>query len=135
MKILVLGLSGSGKTTLAKQLYQQLPSLWLNADKIRSLYNDWDFSLGGRLRQAKRMTSLADVSEDRYVIIDMVAPLEEMRTIINPNLIVWMNTVQSSRYSDTDSIFEPPVNADIIITDFDYNITEILAKIEKYLAV
>jgi adenylylsulfate kinase-like enzyme len=135
MKILVIGLSGSGKTTLAQELHQQLPSLWLNADKIRSLYNDWDFLLEGRLRQAKRMASLADISEDDYVIIDMVAPLEEMRTIINPDLIIWMNTVQSSRYSDTDSIFESPLNADIIIADFDYNITEILAKIEKYLAV
>jgi adenylylsulfate kinase-like enzyme len=135
MIILIMGLSGSGKTTLAKELYEKIPSLLLNADKIRSLYNDWDFSLGGRLRQAKRMASLADVSEDRYIIIDMVAPLPEMRTIINADLTIWMNTVQSSKYSDTDSIFEAPLNADIIIMDFNYSVNYVLAQIEKYLAV
>ena len=121
-----MGLSGSGKTTLAEQLHKQLPSLWLNADRIRSLYNDWDFSYVGRLNQAKRMISLANVSEDEYVIIDMVCPLEEMRTIINPNLIIWMNTTQSSKYADTDSIFEPPLNSHITITNLNYNINDII---------
>jgi cytidylate kinase len=126
MIILIMGLSGSGKTTLAEQLHKQLPSLWLNADRIRSLYNDWDFSYVGRLNQAKRMISLANVSEDEYVIIDMVCPLEEMRTIINPNLIIWMNTTQSSKYADTDSIFEPPLNSHITITNLNYNINDII---------
>jgi hypothetical protein len=130
MKILIMGLSGSGKTTLAKELHSQLPSLWLNADKIRSLYNDWDFSYLGRVNQAKRMRSLADVSDDEYVIFDTIAPLDIIRNILNPDLIIWMNTVQKSNYTDTDSIFEPPLNADIIITDFDYSIKQI----EKYLA-
>ena len=133
MKILIMGLSGSGKTTLAKQLHQQLPSLWLNADKIRSLYNDWDFSYSGRLNQAKRMVSLANVSEDEYVIIDMVCPLEEMREIINPDLIIWVNTTQSSKYADTDSIFEPPLNTHITITDLNYNIDDILNSINNTL--
>ena len=72
MKILIMGLSGSGKTTLAEQLHSKLPSLWLNNNNIRSLYNDWDFSYSGRVNQARRMRSLADVSEDDYVIIDMI---------------------------------------------------------------
>ena len=126
MIILIMGLSGSGKTTLAKQLHKQLPSLWLNADRIRSLYSDWDFSYSGRVNQAKRMVSLANVSEDDYVIIDMVCPLEEMREIINPDLIIWMNTTQSSKYADTDSIFEPPLNSDITITNLNYNINDII---------
>jgi len=126
MIILIMGLSGSGKTTLAKQLHKQLPSLWLNADRIRSLYSDWDFSYSGRVNQAKRMVSLANVSEDDYVIIDMVCPLEEMREIINPDLIIWMNTTQSSKYADTDSIFEPPLNSNITITNLNYNIINII---------
>jgi len=56
----------------------------------------------------------------------MVCPLEEMREIINPDLIIWMNTTQSSKYADTDSIFEPPLNSNITITNLNYNINDII---------
>jgi adenylylsulfate kinase-like enzyme len=131
MKILIMGLSGSGKTTLAEQLHKRLPSLWLNADRIRSLYNDWDFSYSGRINQAQRMASLANVSEDEYVIIDMVCPLEEMRQIINPDLIIWIKTTTSSKYADTDSIFEPPECAHIEVFDFGYDVDAILNRIKS----
>ena len=57
--ILIMGLPGSGKTTLAKELVPLLDAKWLNADKIRTEYNDWDFSAEGRVRQANRMSNLA----------------------------------------------------------------------------
>ena len=50
-----MGLPGSGKTTFAKALISKLEAVWLNADKIRSKANDWDFSLEGRNRQAARI--------------------------------------------------------------------------------
>ena len=59
-KILVMGLPGSGKTTLASKLAPLIKAKWLNADKIRKELNDWDFSEKARLRQAKRMSELAD---------------------------------------------------------------------------
>lgn len=123
-----MGLSGSGKSTLAKQIYTVLPSTWLNADRIRRSYDDWDFSYAGRLHQAVRMKTMADVCDDAYVIIDMIAPLEEMRTILEPDFIIWMNTKQSSQYKDTDAIFEP-VAADLILTNFEYDINDIVSKI------
>ena len=43
-KILIIGLPGSGKTTLAKLLAKRLGAKWLNADKVRKKFNDWDFS-------------------------------------------------------------------------------------------
>ena len=53
MKILIIGLPGSGKTTLVEKLSKLLNASWINADKIREKYNDWDFSKQGVLRQEK----------------------------------------------------------------------------------
>ena len=84
-RILIMGLPGSGKTTLALELMQLLApnAVHLNADAIRKINNDWDFSEEGRLRQAKRMRTLADGIVRNYAIADFVAPLEEMRRIYN----------------------------------------------------
>ena len=59
-KILIMGLPGSGKTTLASELVPFLNAKWLNNDKVRKAANDWDFSEEGRVRQAKRMSELAE---------------------------------------------------------------------------
>ncbi len=54
LKVLIMGLPGSGKTTLAADLFYLLNSNykchWLNADKVREQFNDWDFSEAGRER-------------------------------------------------------------------------------------
>ena len=55
MKILVMGLPGSGKTYLSERLVPLLNAAWYNADVVRKMANDWDFSQDGRDRQAKRM--------------------------------------------------------------------------------
>ncbi len=59
-KILIMGLPGAGKTTLASKLVPIMKAKWLNADKIRSKANDWDFSFEGRNRQAIRMAEFAN---------------------------------------------------------------------------
>ena len=65
IKILIMGLPGSGKTTLAKIIAKKLDAYWLNADKIRGKYNDWDFSKTGIIRQVKRMRDLAKKSKKK----------------------------------------------------------------------
>ena len=65
-KILIIGLPGSGKTTLAKELSKRINAQWLNADKVRKKYNDWDFSKKGVLRQAKRMKLLSKKTKKIY---------------------------------------------------------------------
>ena len=71
MKILVMGLPGSGKTFLTERLVPLLNAAWYNADKLREMSNDWDFSNEGRLRQSKRMRTFADFekSNHRYVAV------------------------------------------------------------------
>ena len=129
-KILIVGLPGSGKTTLAGRLEASLKQegksvTWLNADKIRSLYQDWDFSYEGRIRQAKRLADLANVDDD-YTIVDFIAPLQESRDIFDADFIIWMDTVVISKYEDTDKIFEPPTKYNLRIQDHDYSIHSII---------
>lgn len=117
-----MGLPGSGKTTLAEELVRQLeetgaPVLWLNADKIRTIFNDWDFSEEGRLRQAMRMRSLCNGSEDEYKVVDFVAPLPQMREIFDAHFTIWLDTIprDASRFADTNAVFVKPENVDVYV--------------------
>ena len=115
MRILIIGLSGSGKTTLAKELSNKLNAVHLNADELRTKYNDWDFSDAGRLRQAHRIKNLSDKYD--LVVCDFIAPKAIHRHIVDADILIWMDTVKSSQYKDTDKIFESPV-------DYNYKVTE-----------
>jgi adenylylsulfate kinase len=117
--ILIMGLSGSGKTTLALELLKYIDATYINADTVRAEANDWDFSIEGRIRQANRMRVLSSEADSPYVIADFICPTEQARIDFNPNYIIWVNTVTSSQYADTDMIFQKPKNADFIVTTKD----------------
>jgi adenylylsulfate kinase len=121
MRILIMGLPGAGKTTLALNLFAMLSPdvLWLNADEIRQKFNDWDFSEEGRIRQSQRMREIADVSNRDYIIADFVCPLPEMRSIYSADYTVWVDTIHSSIYEDTNRVFEPPEYYDLHVTTQD----------------
>ena len=105
-----MGLSGAGKTYLAERLVPKINAVWLNADKVRKEANDWDFSDDGRKRQAKRMRDLAQkaISEGKYVVADFICPTEKTRNEFAADYVVWVDTIKSGRYEDTNKIFEPP---------------------------
>lgn len=128
--VLVMGLSDSGKTTLALKLQKGLQSEYFNADKVRGSFDDWDFSTEGRLRQAIRMKRLATNSTNNYVILDFICPTKDIRSIIQADFIIWMDTVSSSCYADTDKLFTTPTKTDLIIKDYtNVDIHEIRSKI------
>lgn len=128
--ILVMGLPGSGKSTLSKQLAERLDSTYINADQVRTMYNDWDFSIEGRLNQSKRMRRLAALSENKYSVVDFVCPLTMTRDLINADYTIWMNTIDKSRFDDTNEMFESPQKYDLMIDNFDYIIDDVLTNIK-----
>ena len=120
MKILIMGLPGSGKTYLAERLQPLLEAAWYNADKVRGMAGDWDFSDDGRTRQSLRMKNLADfeTSHNRFVICDFVCPTEETRNIFDPDILIWLDTIKEGRFEDTNKIFEEPSGCDFKIQEW-----------------
>lgn len=120
MKILIFGLSGSGKTYLAEGLAKLLGCAHFNADAIRYMTNDWDFSTEGRKRQALRMRNMADfeASKGRVVVCDFICPTNHARDLFDADFTVWMDTVTKSDFKDTDAIFQKPDSVDFRITDW-----------------
>ena len=123
-RILIMGLPGAGKTYLAQYVLERLQNFgksvgWINADDVRKKYDDWDFSIEGRIRQSKRMRELADAMDYDYVICDFVCPLSEMRDNFNAHWTVWVDTISEGRFEDTNKMFVPPDRYDFRITEQD----------------
>ena len=138
-----MGLPGSGKTYFAERLKKFLEDNsnfntapiesiinnetfdphyrskvdWFNADDVRKRFNDWDFSNEGRIRQSLRMAEFALKCNGDYVICDFVAPLVEMRNNFKADWTIWIDTIDVSRFEDTNKLFVPP-------TIYDFRITE-----------
>ena len=119
-----MGLPGSGKTTLASNLVPLINAKWLNADNTRKKVNDWDFSIEGRDRQAKRMADLAEKYKKGgyHVVADFICPTPEARKLFNPDYIIWLDTIEKGRFEDTNKIFVKP-------DKFDFKITTLNAKL------
>jgi len=128
MKILIYGLPGSGKSTLAEPFAELVNGIWLNADKIRHMYDDWDFTPEGRIRQAQRMRYLADgvVMAGKIAVADFVCPTKEARKVFAPDFTVWMDTISRGRYEDTNDMFETPEQVDYHVSQWFNNTPEAL---------
>ena len=73
-----------------------LKAAWYNADKVREMANDWDFSDDGRKRQSMRMRSFADYEKKlgRYVLCDFICPTKETRANFDADIVIWMDTIE-----------------------------------------
>lgn len=137
MKILVMGLPGAGKTWLSERLQQHLECAWYNADKVRAMANDWDFSPEGRNRQSNRMRTIADYekSQGRTVICDFVCPTKQTRADFDADITIWMDTIEEGRFEDTNKMFETPKNITFRVDKRlnDAGVRELVVMIERLL--
>ena len=120
-RILIMGLPGAGKTYLAQYVLERLQNAgkrcgWLNADIVREQFDDWDFSIEGRIRQSNRMRTLADSMNTDYTLCDFICPLPEMRDNLAAHWTVWVDTITEGRFEDTNKLFVPPDKYDFRIT-------------------
>ena len=135
MKILIYGLPGSGKSTLAEPFAELVNGIWLNADKIRHMYDDWDFTPEGRIRQAQRMRYLADgvVMAGKIAVADFVCPTEEARKVFAPDFTVWMDTIEEGRFEDTNKMFERPSQCDYHVAKwFNDTHTQLMPVVQRW---
>ena len=107
-----------------------LSAAWYNADKLREMANDWDFSDEGRKRQSLRMRNFADFekSHGRNVVCDFVCPTKETRENFNADIVIWMDTIQEGRYEDTNKLFQNPQKVNFHITQWNDHNHEDIAK-------
>ena len=129
-----MGLPGSGKTYLAKRFAKIINAEWLNADKIRGKYNDWDFSEQGIIRQVKRMKKLADQSKKKIIVADFVCPLKKQLDIFKPDLVIWMDTIKKGRFKSMNKLFKPPKRYNLRIKEknLELNLIKLLDKLKNY---
>ena len=116
-----MGLPGSGKTTLANELGPMINAKRLNADEVRKAANDWDFSVEGRKRQAKRMADFAKKlkNEGNYVVADFICPTPEARRLFPADYTIWVDTIKEGRFDDTNKMFVKPEKYDFHVTTQD----------------
>ena len=130
-----MGLPGSGKTYLTERLVPLLGAAWYNADKVREMANDWDFSDEGRDRQSKRMRTFADFekSHGRFVVCDFVCPTRATRENFDADTVVWMDTIKEGRFEDTNKLFQNPKKVDFHITEWnEHNHDDVAKKILQW---
>ena len=136
MKILIFGLPGSGKTTLAKPFAELIGGVHINADEVRTHYDDWDFTPEGRMRQAMRMRFLSDgvVRAGKIAVTDFVCPTEAARKEFDPDYTVWMDTIKEGRFEDTNKMFEQPPHCDYhVATWFEDTHVQLLEVVKSYM--
>ena len=129
-----MGLPGSGKTYLVERLVPLIGAAWYNADVVRKMANDWDFSVQGRDRQSKRMRTFADFEKNngRYVVCDFVCPTKVTRDNFDADIVIWMDTIKLGRFEDTNKMFQNPKKVNFHITKWnDHNHEDIAKEILK----
>jgi adenylylsulfate kinase len=77
------------------------------------------------------MGSFADelVAQGKTALCDFVAPTAATRGEFNADFTIWLDTIDESRFADTNALFEWPTAFDLRIADWNYDVDAILEKL------
>ena len=104
---------------------------------LQKVYRFKLLSIEGRIRQAQRMKHLADGIEmaGKIAVADFVCPTEKTRQEFGADYTVWMDTISEGRFTDTNILFETPLNVDYHVKDwFNNTHAELMKVITNYIA-
>ncbi len=135
-----MGLPGAGKTTLAKMMVSKLRHLGktvvhLNADEIRAnVHKDLGFSPEDRIENATRLGWLASKISSSGVmcVCDFVCPTEETRAAFDADVTIFVDTISSGRFEDTNKLFERPKPTESLIV-IDHHVMEDSGELDQIL--
>lgn len=108
MLLLITGKSNSGKTYFCRQFLKHVSAAYFNNDDVRKQTANHSFSMEGRLLAAQNMRQLINQSLAEIKLVDMICPTKELRAVICPDVIVFIDSEKPSKYPDTDSLYEKP---------------------------
>ena len=90
----------------------------------------------GLIRQTLRMCYLADgiIMAGKIAVADFVCPTQVTRDRFNADYTVWMDTIESCEYEDTNSMFEPLTNYNYHVAKwFDDTHAQLLEIVKTYM--
>lgn len=116
-KILICGLPGSGKTTLGQYLSRAIGAVHWDGDEVRKITNNQDFSLDGRLAQARAMRDVCNVTvrSNVHAVASFIAPTPTIRDIFWADFTVYLDRAVACPYRDTNYLWQAPVHADFVV--------------------
>ena len=117
MNILIFGLPGSGKSTFASNLCEGMDVAYFNGEVIRDMFNEKKFTEQDRIDQVIRMEKLCNMTK-KHCVVDFVCPYDQFRNFYDVKIFI--NTIESGRYDDTNKVFEKPDKVDYEINNYNY---------------
>lgn len=108
MVILISAPASQGKSTFCKRLLCHLSAEYFENDSLRQKTNNWDFSPTGRQLAAQNMLQAIQRSSAAIKVVDMICPTKELRKIIAPDIIVYIDSNLPTKYEDTSALYERP---------------------------
>ncbi len=135
MIINITGQAGSGKTTISKELALILKKpIIIDGDKLRSIFNNTDYSRVGRRKNIENAYTIAKFLEESGFtpIIALISPYLDLREDLKSHTKVTEIYLATTQIRGKEKFFAPdyevpqdnflPVNTDLPLDDCVYNI-------------
>jgi len=131
-RILVMGYPGSKKDSVAEKLSKRFEDCSvIDSMEERVKNKDIDFTVNGHMRHCYRVLNQARNSKSQVTILNMSSPLEKMRQVLNPDVIVWVSDKTDCEFDTVNEMYEIPQVYDVeCFDDSDDNIDNIVKRIQ-----